>query len=90
MQKKKKKKKAPNNICYNYTHNIVPICRRSDYIIGLVTPVIGPNKSKKLAWLIALAQNIRGKVIVCEAMCVVFHSTLPRILCAGAISRASF
>ena len=63
------------------------IRRRSDYIIGFVTPVIGPNKFKKLTRLIAPVHNIRGKVwmknnihgftdnklIVCEAMCTVFH-----------------
>ena len=64
------------------------IRRRSNYIIGFVTPAIGPNKFKKLTRLIAPVHNIRGKVwmknnirgftdnklIVCEAMCTVFHS----------------
>ena len=64
------------------------IRRRSDYIIGFVTQAIGPNKFKKLTRLIAPVHNIRGKVwiknnihgftdnklIVCEAMCTVFHS----------------
>ena len=31
---------------------------RSDYIIGLVAPAIGPNKSEKLTWLIVPAHNI--------------------------------
>ena len=39
-----------------------PIFQQSDYIIGLVTPAIGPNKSKKLTQLIAPVHNIRGKV----------------------------
>ena len=39
-----------------------PIRRRSDYIIGFVTPAIGPNKSKKLTQLIAPVHHIRGKV----------------------------
>ena len=34
----------------------------SDYIIGLVTPAISQNKSKKRARLIAAVHNIRGKV----------------------------
>ena len=38
------------------------IRRRSDYIIGFVTPAIGPNKSEKLTRLIAPAHNIRSKV----------------------------
>ena len=38
------------------------IRRRSDYIMGFVTPVNGPNKSKKPTRLIASAHNIRGKV----------------------------
>ena len=38
------------------------IRRRSDYIIGFVTPAIGPNKFKKLTRLIAPVHNIRGKV----------------------------
>ena len=64
------------------------IRRRRDYIIGFVTPAIGPNKFKKLARLIAPVHNIRGKIwmknnihgftdnklIICEAMCTVFHS----------------
>ena len=67
---------------------IPAIRRRSDYIIGFVTPAIGPNKFKKLTRLIAPVHNIRSKVwmknnihgftdnklIVCEAMCAVFHS----------------
>ena len=61
---------------------------RSDYIIGFVTPVIGPNKFKKLTRLTAPEHNTRGKVwmkniihnftdnnwIVFEVMHVVFHS----------------
>ena len=35
--------------------------RWSDYIIGLVTLAIGPNKSKKLSRLIAPAHNIMGE-----------------------------
>ena len=64
------------------------IRRRSDYIIGFVTPAIGPNKFKKLTRLIVPVHNTRGKVwmknnihgftdnklIVCEALCAVFHS----------------
>ena len=38
------------------------IRRRSDYIIGFVTPAIGPNKFKKLTRLIAPVHNTRGKV----------------------------
>ena len=38
------------------------IRRRSDYIIGFVTPAIGPNKSKKPTRLISPKHNIRGKV----------------------------
>ena len=38
------------------------IRRRSDYIIGFVTPAIDPNKSRKLTRLIAPAHNTRGKV----------------------------
>ena len=38
------------------------IRRRSDYIIGFVTPAIGPNKFKKLTRLIAPVHNERGKV----------------------------
>ena len=38
------------------------IRRRSDYIIGFVTPAIGPNKFKKVTRLIAPVHNIRGKV----------------------------
>ena len=66
---------------------IICIRRRSDYIIGFVTPVIGPNKSKKLTRLLAPTHNIRGKVwmkstlnmlhrqqvIVCETMHAVLH-----------------
>ena len=58
------------------------IRRRNDYITGFIAPAIGPNKSRKLTWLIAAAHNIRGKVwikkqhtwlhrqtvIVCETM----------------------
>ena len=40
----------------------ITICRRSDYIIGFITPAIGPNKSKKLTRFIAPVHNIRGKV----------------------------
>ena len=36
-----------------YVIRITFIRRRSDYIIGFVTPAIGPNKFKKLTWLIA-------------------------------------
>ena len=34
------------------------IWQGSDYIIGFVTLAIGPNKFKKLTWLLALAHNI--------------------------------
>ena len=73
-----------------YMYWYLAIRRRSDYIIGFVTPAIGPNKFKKLTRLIAPVHNIRGKVwmksiihvhgftdnklVVCEAMCAVFHS----------------
>ena len=62
------------------------IRRRSDYIIGFVTPAIGPNKFKKLTRLIAPVHNIRGKVWMknnihgftdnklIESMCTVFFS----------------
>ena len=40
---------------------VILIRWESDYIIGLDTPVIGPNKSKKLTRLIALSPNTRGK-----------------------------
>ena len=50
----------------------------SDYIIGLVSLVIGPNKSKKLTRLIALVHN-RQQVIVCEAMYAVFSFKLCRL-----------
>ena len=67
-----------------FSCSVSSIRRRSDYIIGFVTPAIGPNKFKKLTRLIALVHNIRGKVwmknnihgftdnklIVCEAMCM--------------------
>ena len=70
------------------TFKTLTIRRRSDYKIGFVTPAIGPNKFKKLTRLIAPVHNTRGKVwmknnihgftdnklIVCEALCAVFHS----------------
>ena len=37
------------------------IHQRSDYIIGSIAPAIGPNKSKKLTRLVALAHNISSK-----------------------------
>ena len=80
------------------------IRRRSDYIIGFIAPAIGPNKPRKLTRFIAPAHNIRGKVWMKNNMhgftdrqlssvkpCMLFFiRTLPRILCAGAISRVSF
>ena len=80
------------------------IRRRSDYIIGFVTPAIGPNKSKKLTRLIALAHNTRGKVWMKNSIhgftennllsvkpCILcFIRTLPRVLRTGAISHVSF
>ena len=74
------------------------IRRRSDYIIGLIAPAIGPNKSKKLTPLIALTHNIRGKVCMknnihrfaddnclSEKPCMLFFiQTLP---CTGADPR---
>ena len=68
--------------------NFVNIRWRSDYIIGFVTPAIGPNIFKKLTRLTAPVHNIRGKVlmknnihgftdnklVVREVMCAVFHS----------------
>ena len=53
------KRKGVINDC---KHRERPIRRRSDYIIGFITPAIGPNKSKKLSRLIAPLHNIRGKV----------------------------
>ena len=41
-----------------------PIRRRSDYIIGFITPAIGPNKSKKLTRPIVPTHNLRGKVLM--------------------------
>ena len=41
---------------------IYSIRRRSDYIIGFITPAIGPNKSKKLTRPIVPTHNLRGKV----------------------------
>ena len=41
---------------------IEAIRRRSDYIIGFITPAIGPNKSKKLTRPIVPTHNLRGKV----------------------------
>ena len=38
------------------------IRQRSDYIIGFITPAIGPNKSKKLTRPIVPTHNLRGKV----------------------------
>ena len=38
------------------------IHRRSDYIIELVTPAIGSNKSKKVIRLIAPAHNNTAKI----------------------------
>ena len=38
------------------------IRRRSDYIIGFVTPAIGPNKSKKPTRPIVPTHNLHGKV----------------------------
>ena len=38
------------------------IRRRSDYIIGFITPAIGPNKFKKLTRPIVPTHNLRGKV----------------------------
>ena len=66
-----------------------PIRCRSDYIIGFITPAIGPNKSEKLTRPIVPTHNLHGKVwmadsthglqrinllSVHEAMYVVFHS----------------
>ena len=51
-----------------FTHNDhyavtrVRIHWENDYIIGLVTPAIGPHKSKELTWHRALVHNIRVKV----------------------------
>ena len=44
------------------TFKASPIRRRSDYIIGLDAPILGPNTSKKLTRLITPVDNIRGKV----------------------------
>ena len=70
----------------------------------IITPAIGPNKSRKLTRLIAPAHNIRGKVwmknnvhgytadnsLSVKPCMLFFIQTLPRILCAGTISRVSF
>ena len=80
------------------------IRQRSDYIMGFVTPAIGPDKSKKLTWLIAPVHNTHGKVWMNHKMmaytdnkllsvkpCMVFFiQTLPRISCTDAISHVSF
>ena len=80
------------------------IRRRSDYIIGFITPAIGPNKSRKRTRLIAPGHNIRGKVWMknnihgftdrqlssVKPSMLFFIQTLPRLLCVGAISRVSF
>ena len=50
----------PVTLCHSDRH--MAIRRRSDYIIGFITPAIGPNKSKELTRLIAPAHNKRGKV----------------------------
>ena len=42
--------------------NEYSIRQRSDYIIGFITPAIGPNKSKKLTRPIVPTHNLRGKV----------------------------
>ena len=81
-----------------------PIRRRSDYIIGFVTPAIGPNKSKKPTRPIVPTHNLRGKVwmedstqgftnsnLLSVKPCMLFFiQTLPRVLCTGAISSVSF
>ena len=77
------------------------IRRRSDYIIGFITPAIGPNKSKKLTRPIVQTHNLRGKVwmedsahgfnLLSVKPCMLFFiQTLPRILCTSAISRVRF
>ena len=90
------------SLAYQYCIDLIR--RRSNYIIGFIAPAIGPNKSKKLTRLIAPAHNIRGKVWMknnihvftddnCLSVkpCMLFFiQTLPRILCAGAISQVSF
>ena len=72
------------------------------WLIGLVVPAIGLNKSRKLARLIAPAHNVRGKVSVKSYMasktitCCLwshvccFSLKLCRVYCVGAISRVSF
>ena len=57
------------------------IRRRSDYIRGFVTPAIGPNKSKKLTRLTALAHNIRGKVWMKKTACMA-SQTITCCLCS--------
>ena len=83
---------------------IVSIRRRSDYIIEIIAPAIGPNKSRNLTQLIVPAHNIRSKVwmknnghgftddnYLSVKPCMPFSiQTLPRKLCAGAISHVSF
>ena len=77
---------------------------RNDYIIGFTAPAIGPNKSKKLTRLMAPAHNIRGKVWMknnihgftdrqlstVKPFMLFYIQTLPRLLCASAISRVGF
>ena len=85
-------------------HDHYWIRRRSDYIIGFIAPAIGPNKSKKLTRLIALAHNIHGKVwmknnihgftdrhfIVCETMYIVFQSNFAAYIVCRSYKRCEF
>ena len=51
------------------------------YIIGIVTPAIGPNKSKKLTWLYLWS---------CVCVCVVFHSNFAAYIVCWCYKRMSF
>ena len=102
----KKKNCNAYTLLYAPTGDLPPILirRRSDFIIGFIASVIGPNKSKKLTRLMAPAHNIRGKVLMKNSIhgftdrqlstvkpCMLFYiQTLPRLLCASAISRVGF
>ena len=61
------------------------------WLLNWITPAIGPNKSKKLTQLVALAHNKRGKVWMKKNI-YGFTDDCPvrYILCAGAVSHASF
>ena len=62
---------SESRMTYQNVYTIL-ICRRSDYIIGFVTPTSGNN------------------LLSMKPCMLFFIQTLPRTLCAGAISRVSF